>query len=89
MLDILPPLACLLLVFFGMASLRIMMLLVALAVCYLLFVRTQTVPGTRKDGTADGLPPGTTAQSQYRQAMDKAHAAARQMQEQRAEADAP
>ena len=72
-----------------MASLRIMMLLVALAVCYLLFAHTLPPPGARHIGDAEGLPPGTAAQSQYKQAMDKAHAAARQMQAERAEADAP
>ena len=68
------------------------MLVVVLALAYLLVLRPQTQ-------TAD-LPPdlvqsphaaaaaGTpSAHSQYKEAMDRAHAAAKQMQAQRADAD--
>ena len=66
------------------------MLLAAVAVCYLLFLHVGPVP-TPADSTGTNLPHSAsrTEQSEYKQAMDKAHAAARQMQAQRAEADAP
>ncbi len=69
-----------------------MMLLVTLVVCYLLFLRTQpALNSPRSNTTLTGEPADPRAtpalSSEYKQAMDKAHAAARQMQAQRAEAD--
>ena len=73
-----------------MTSLRIMMLLVALVVCYLLFLRTQPSVNSRRDESAllsADPAKAAAAHSQYKEAMDKAHAAAKQMQDQRSEAD--
>ena len=66
------------------------MLMATVAVCYLLFLHGGAAP-TPTGGVGKGVPNSAsrTEQSQYKQAMDKAHAAARQMQAQRAEADAP
>jgi hypothetical protein len=72
-----------------MIALRILMLLAAVAVCYLLFLHMgATTPAS--PGAPGDLPTSasTVEQSQYKQAMDKAHAAARHMQAERAEADA-
>ena len=68
-------------------TLRILMLLATVAICYLLFLRVGLgpahSPGTdRPDAATVAVP------DQYKAAMDKAHAAAQQMQAQRAEADA-
>ena len=71
-----------------MITLRILMLLAAVAICYLLFLHVSpTLAPTPAAGT--DLPDTAAVQphSQYKQAMDKAHAAARQMQAQRKEAD--
>jgi hypothetical protein len=73
-----------------MIALRLLMLLAAVAVCYLLFLHVGPAP-TPVDSAGTGLPNSAsqTEHSEYKQAMDKAHAAVRQMQAQRAEADAP
>lgn len=73
-----------------MQALRLLMLVVVLALAYLLMFRPQ-------NKTVDELPPDLAqpqaatsrapAHSQYKEAMDRAHAAAKQMQDQRAEAD--
>lgn len=67
------------------------MLLVTVAVCYLLFFYSQPkvdviavdppVPGVATNGHP------ATAHSQYKEAMDRAHAAAKSMQDERKEAD--
>ena len=72
-----------------MIALRILMLLAAVAICYLLFLRVGPAPiPTFPDGTNRPAAASTAGQDQYKAAMDKAHAAARQMQAQRTEADA-
>ena len=75
-----------------MQALRVVMLLVTVLICYLLFFHSATkvenpssealAPGA----TATGSP--STAHSQYKEAMDRAHAAAKSMQDERREADA-
>ena len=67
------------------------MLLVTVAVCYLLFFHSQPQtevipvdPLTPAVATA-GHPP--TVHSQYKEAMDRAHAAAKSIQDERKEAD--
>ena len=72
-----------------MITLRILMLLAAVAVCYVLFLHVGTTPSAARSSGAD-LPATASAadRDQYKQALDKAHAVARQMQAQRAEADA-
>lgn len=62
----------------GMPALRIVMLLAAVPVCYLLFFHSQ--PAGKTNATPE-------AHSQYKRDMDQAHEAAKQMQGQRAEAD--
>lgn len=76
------------------------MLLVAVVLIYLMFLRSQTPtadlpPDLVQSGAAVSVAPGASpaarvpqAHSQYKAALDKAHAAARQMQDQHAEADA-
>ena len=74
-----------------MPALRIVMLLVTVAVCYLLFFHSQPkldviavdppAPGIATAGTP------ATAHSQYKEATDRAHAAAKSMQDERKEAD--
>ncbi len=64
--------------FEGMSALRLVMLLAALPVCYLLFFRSQPAGNT----------PAPEAHSQYKRDMDQARDAAKQMQAQKAEADA-
>ena len=72
-----------------MTTLRILMLLATVAICYLLFLRGMPAPTPAHSAGADQPDAASVeAHSQYKQAMDKAHAAARQMQAQRAEADA-
>ncbi len=56
-----------------------MMLLAALPVCYLLFFHSQPAGNTTS---------APAAQSQYKRDMDQAREAAKQMQAQKAEADA-
>ena len=75
------------------------MLVVVLALAYLLVLRPQTktedlppdlVETNATPSDAPGAPPAhspTQAHSQYKEAMDRAHAAAKQMQAQRADAD--
>ena len=77
-----------------MQMLRIVMLVVALALGYVLFFHSQTPRSDLREAsqpaTADGvqadLPQGTP-RTQYKQAMDKAQAAAKAMQDERKEAD--
>ena len=76
------------------------MLLAAVPVIYLLFLRSQTPsadlpPDLTQSTPAVSLAPGATAgpgvsraHSQYKAALDRAHAAAQQMQNQHADADA-
>ena len=74
-----------------MQALRVVMLLVTVLVCYLLFFHSASKPGTSgtealpPDALATGSP--ATARSQYKEAMDRAHAAAKSMQDERKEAD--
>ena len=80
-------------------ALRLLMLLVTVAVIYLMFLRSQTPtadlpPDLVQSSAADSVAPGASpapavprAHSQYKEALDRAHAAARQMQAQHAEAD--
>ena len=76
-----------------MQMLRVLMLLVALAVGYILFFRSQPEKSdlspdlTRPDGTVAATV-GPTPRTQYKEAMDRAHAVAKQMQDERKEADA-
>ena len=70
--------ACNLLVSGDMPALRLVMLLAAVPVCYLLFFHSQPDENTKST-------PG--AHSQYKRDLDKAHEAAKQMQAQRTEAD--
>ena len=70
-------LACNLLCLEGMQALRLVMLLAAVPVCYLLFFHSQPA----------GNASAPAAHSQYKREMDQAHAAAKQMQAQKAEAD--
>ena len=65
-----------------MQALRVVMLLVTVAFCYLLFIRSQKVGG---DESGPGA--STAAHSQYKEDMDRAHAAAKAMQDERKEAD--
>ena len=75
-----------------MQALRILMLLVTLAVGYVLFFHSQPQPSslppdlTRPDGTAAATT-GPTPRTQYKEAMNRAQAVAKQMQDQRKEAD--
>lgn len=78
-----------------MQALRIVMLLVALTIGYLLFFSTQPRSAdlppadlTKPEGTAQTVSPSQPMHSQYKEAMDRAHAAADAMQAQRKEADA-
>ena len=71
--------ACELLFFPGMQALRLVILLAAVPVCYLLFFHSQPT------GDTSAAP---EVQSQYKRDMDQARDAARQMQAQKAEADA-
>ena len=57
------------------------MLLLTVAFCYLLFVRTQRV-----DGGANASASSPAAHSQYKEAMDRAQAAAKSMEDARKEA---
>ena len=62
------------------------MLLVTVALCYLLFVHSQTkIDPVAADPAS---PAAATTHSQYKEAMDRAHAAAKAMQDERKEADA-
>ena len=75
-----------------MQALRIVMLLVVLAVGYLLFFRSQPKasdlpPKEAAASVAPGAKPAATPRTQYKEAMDRAHAAAQQMKDGRAEAD--
>ena len=75
-----------------MQALRILMLLVTLAVGYLLFFHSQPQPSsltpdlTKPDGTA-AVTAGPTPRTQYKEAMNRAQAVAKQMQDERKEAD--
>ena len=68
------------------------MLLVTVLICYLLFfhsaakVDNPASAALAADAVAKGSP--TTAHSQYKEALDRAHAAAKSMQDERKEADA-
>ena len=68
-----------------MIALRILMLLAAVSVCYLLILHLGPSPVavSPQGPEAAALP----AHSQYKQALDQAQAAARKMRAQRAEAD--
>ena len=80
-----------------MMALRLLMLLVTVAVIYLLFLRSQTpstdLPPDLVQSAATAAPgesPGRSPQaahSQYKEAMDRAHAAAKLMQDQHKDAD--
>ena len=79
---------------FYMQALRILMLLVTLAVGYVLFFRSQPASSDLPPDLAK--PPGTTVsteaatpapRTQYREAMNRAQAVAKQMQDERKEAD--
>ena len=63
-----------------MSALRLVLVLAAVPICYLLFFHSQPDPAAAPD---------SPAHSQYKQAMDKANAAAKAMQDERAEADQP
>ncbi len=69
------------------------MLLMTVAVCYLLFFhsqpQTEVIPTDPADPAVAGQPAGTPASvhSQYKEAMNRAHAAAKAMQDERKEAD--
>ena len=78
-----------------MQALRVVMLLVTVAICYLLFFYSQ--PKT-DDPMTDPLNPDAVAvaspgrspasvHSQYKEAMDRAHAAAKSMEDEKKEAD--
>lgn len=72
-----------------MQALRVVLLLVTVAVCYLLFFYSQSKTEVI---AVDPLAPGmavtsTNAHTQYKEAMDRAHAAAKAMQDERKEAD--
>ena len=82
-----------------MQALRLLMLVLVLVLAYLLVLRPTTktedlppnlvesaVPGATPAGARPGGPP-RAAHSQYKEAMDRAHAAVRQMQDQHADAD--
>ena len=78
-----------------MQALRLVMLLAAVPVCYLLFYHPKTASEMILDDGAKleaGLPASArstpAAQSEYKRDMDKAREAARQMNSQKAEADA-
>ncbi len=83
--------ACHLLTPGGMQALRLVMLLAALLVCYLLFYHPKSASQMVLDDTAkidSALPSATPdANSEYKRDLDKARDAARQMQAQKAEAD--
>ncbi len=74
-----------------MQALRVVMLLVTVAVCYLLFFHSQpTVEVIPTDPAVPGVVAAAspaTAHSQYKEAMNRAHAAAKSMQAERKEAD--
>ena len=76
-----------------MQMLRILMLLVALAVGYFLFFRSQPQPSdlppdlTKPDGTVAAVGSSPTPRTQYKEAMNRAQAVAKQMQDERKEAD--
>ena len=71
------------------------MLLVTVAVCYLLFfysqpkLESQATDPLNPDAVAVASPGGTpvSVHSQYKEAMNRAHAAAKSMQDERKEAD--
>lgn len=74
--------------------LRILMLLVALAIGYLLFFNSQPKPAdlppdlTKPDAPATTTAAGPdAARTQYKEAMNRAQAVAKQMQAERKEAD--
>lgn len=75
----------------GMQALRVMMLMVALAFGYVLFFSTQS---KQADVSIDPSKPAAVVskdpavQDQYKQAMNRAQAAAKAMQAERREADA-
>lgn len=75
-----------------MQALRILMLLVTLAVGYVLFFHSQpqssTLPPdlTKPDGTVTATV-GPTPRTEYKEAMNRAQAVAKQMQAERKEAD--
>ncbi len=79
----------------SMQALRVVMLLVTVAVCYLLFFHSQptvevipTDPAS-SEGAVAGQHAGSpaTVHTQYKEAMNRAHAAAKAMQDERKEAD--
>ena len=84
-------LACRMLSEVCMQALRVVMLLVTVLICYLLFfhsvgkVDSTASEALSPDATATGSP--STAHSQYKEAMDRAHAAAKSMQDERKEAN--
>ena len=65
----------------GMQALRVVMLLITVAFCYLLFVRSQKVGG---DASAAADAPAV--HSQYKADLDRAHAAAKAIEDARKEA---
>ena len=69
-----------------MIALRILMLLAAVSVCYLLILHLGPAPGAAGPNPPEAA--ALPAHSQYKQAMDQANAVARKMRAQRAEADA-
>ena len=71
--------ACELLPLVDMQALRLVMLLAAVPVCYLLFFHSSQPVGNAA--------PTPEAHSQYKRDMDQARDAAKQMQAQKAEAD--
>ena len=77
-----------------MQMLRILMLLVALAIGYLLFFNSQSKPTDLPPDLTRPAAPGTftaahpaAARTQYKEAMNRAQAVANQMQAERKEAD--
>ncbi len=75
----------------GMQALRVVMLLVTVLICYLLFFHSAAKvqsPGSdpmAPDAVVTGSP--SAAHSQYKEALNRAHAAAKSMQDSRKEAD--
>ena len=81
-----------------MMALRLLMLLVTVAVIYLLFLRSQTPSENLPPDLVQSASPVAAsgeahaggpqaAHSQYKEAMDRAHAAAKMMQDQHKDAD--
>ena len=76
-----------------MQALRILMLLVTLAVGYVLFFHSQPSPSalppdlSKPDGTTTAANDSPAPRTQYKEAMNRAHAVAKQMQAERKEAD--